>query len=1221
MRDQPEPTPDAVSNGEASSGTGVQQAVEQFVELHSSGQAPDLVVFVERFALPLRPRILAQCREFLSLDGLLGRQKWEAGQRPHSDNRTFGDFEIQEELGRGGMGIVYLAHQRSLNRRVALKVMASGLTLSKRHVERFRREAAAAAQLRHPAIVPVHTFCEVDGTFALAMDFVAGRNLGDILDDLRLANGEGHTSIEGTLGIEPKKGYVAECAMLCAQLASALAAAHQAGVVHRDLKPRNLMIDDRRQARLLDFGLAKSLGDGSISMSGEITGTAHYLSPEQTLAKRVVIDHRADIWSLGVILYEVLTLQRPFYGKNLQQVIYEICFKEPVPPHKLNTKVPRDLVTICQKALEKDPQNRYQTAAEFEADLLRFLRWEPIHARPAGTVTRLLKWMRRHRAETMLAGAVGAIVAGVLGYSWFDAIDRDGRSSGLLAKAEQEAGRDQFDLAIQLATEALRLRDDAGVVARIDGYRTKALLAATMASRICLESSQQISHDRELAVLLALEADALGGSSKTRSAVLTALGGVYRTTTLRTGDDRDHVGQIISARWSPDGKRVVTTGVDGKVLLWDAAKGALTRTLARHEGKDEDKGWVVGAVFVGNGERLLTASADGTLRLWRTQDGSLEYKVSLPDKAAALRADRRGERVLVACYGSDDGPYKAQVFEASTGKAVSAPVVHDQLLVTLALSPCGEYAATCSGKRGAVRLWRTATGETIGLLDQGAENSVRAIAFAPDSSLVATAASDGAAHIYRVADASLLGTVRHSHEIRTLAFDGTSERLLTGSRDQTARLWQVQRDATGGLPCRELQTFVGHGGSLRHVGFDRTNGLAVTAGEDGVLRIFDAGSGPTPNGGAILQYELGPAIGTADFDPEGRRVLALAGSNRAVIWDSDDSRGVVTLRQPGALPAACFDATGDRIVTAGDDERLRLWNAHDGRRVWVTEPLGMPVRTLDVDDAGERIACSTVDGRVPGRIAVHRLVDGAPLFTLKDHTGSVPVVRFAAGGSRLLTAGVHTNADKSRTGRAIVWNMNDQSQVQVLSRPQPLVAADLSRDGALLATVEERESIVRLWSVPGGQPRGEVGGHTDHVLWVRFSPDGSTLLTASHDGTARIQTPDKRCLAVLDAGQRLQYATFSRDGSMVLTTSAAGNFEAQLWRVDGTELLRFHGHRGTVEWGAFNPDGTWAVTTSRDGTARIWPTEPVALAKRLPLRLLTAAEKVRHGLVRPAEHK
>ncbi|MGK0153996.1 MAG: serine/threonine protein kinase, partial [Neolewinella sp.] len=301
----------------------LQQAIEAFVELHSAGKSPDPAKFAEQHPQDMRAEILSQVREFLMFDGMLGHQEWQEPEAEPEDGRAFGEFLILEELGRGGMGVVYLAKQKSLDRRVALKVMASGLTLSKRHVERFRREAMATAQLRHRAIVSVHSLIEVDGSFALAMDFVAGRNLADMLDDLRLANREGEGVAVGTLGLATEKGYVAECAMLVAEVASALAVAHQNQVVHRDLKPRNLMIDDRRQVRLLDFGLAKSLDATreSLSMSGEITGTAHYMSPEQTLAKRVEVDHRADIWSLGVILYEILTLTRPFDGTNLQQIV------------------------------------------------------------------------------------------------------------------------------------------------------------------------------------------------------------------------------------------------------------------------------------------------------------------------------------------------------------------------------------------------------------------------------------------------------------------------------------------------------------------------------------------------------------------------------------------------------------------------------------------------------------------------------------------------------------------------------------------------------------------------------------------------------------------------------------------------------------------------------------------------------------------------------------
>ena len=193
--------------GDPATASEVQHAVEQFVELCAAGTAPDPVAFAAGFPAAARARIAAQCQTYLEFDGLVGAKSGQSTPQANDEKtRMFGDYRIEEELGRGGMGVVYLATQQSLHRRVALKVMASGLTLSKRHVERFRREATAAAQLRHPGIVPVHEFTEVDGTFAFAMDYIAGRNLGDILDDLRLSNGNQGAAVEGTLGLQPDLG-------------------------------------------------------------------------------------------------------------------------------------------------------------------------------------------------------------------------------------------------------------------------------------------------------------------------------------------------------------------------------------------------------------------------------------------------------------------------------------------------------------------------------------------------------------------------------------------------------------------------------------------------------------------------------------------------------------------------------------------------------------------------------------------------------------------------------------------------------------------------------------------------------------------------------------------------------------------------------------------------------------------------------------------------------
>ncbi|MBX3464584.1 MAG: protein kinase [Planctomycetes bacterium] len=1203
-REQPEAVPAAGPDhgGPAT----VQAAVEQFIDLHAAGGAPDLLAFVGRQPEALRPEILAQCREFLAFDGLLGPQTWSPGPPAEPSGRTFGDFVIQEELGRGGMGIVYLAHQRSLNRRVALKVMASGLTLSRRHVERFRREAAAAAQVRHPAIVPVHSLTEVEGTFAFAMDYIAGRNLADILDDLRLANGESPTSIGGALGIAPGKGYVAECALLVAQLASALAAAHEAGVVHRDLKPRNVMVDDKRQARLLDFGLAKSLGEGSISLSGEITGTAHYMSPEQTLGKRVPIDHRADVFALGVILYELLTLRRPFDGRNLQQVVYEICFKEPVPPQRRNPKVPRDLATICLKALEKDPQNRYPTAAEFEADLQRFLGWEPIQARPAGACTRAAKWLRRHRTETVAAAAVLLLAGGLLGGLWYDGVRNHRDAERLLQDAERRAEAGQLGEAIRLATLALGKHNDETGRARLALYHERSKSAAIQeeadiaeAARRSLKSSQAIDRgDRRLGLLLALAADEKRSSPETRSAVLDALGSGYATTTLR-----GHERQVLRAAWSPDGARIATTGDDGKVLLWDARTGELQRTLLGHSH------WVTEVVFHPDGARLLTASQDRTVRTWWLDDDRPAWIWQHDGAVSHLRLDRHGERALTVAYAGEHGPFRAQIWNVATGERLGAPVDHPQHVIAAAIAPEGRLAATWGGERGEVRLWDTATGRDRARL-AGHSDRVQGIVFAPDGGLVATAAKDGTVRLYSVPDGALLDELRHGQgrSVDCLVFDADGKRLLTGCRDLTARLWRLQPRPGGGLQARELRTFVGSTDHLLAVDFAPQGQLAVTAGRDGVVRIFDAGEHEVATGTELMRYEVGAPVDSVAFDPEGRRVLALAGRQRALMWDFGDMRGVTTMRQPGIVPAACFDSSGDRVVTAGDDERLRLWNARDGRQLWVGEKLGNPIRTLDVDEAGERVAVGTTDGRV----AVHRLADGAPLVALPGHRGTVRRLRFAASGQRLVSAG----GAPAGPGEVVVWNPDDQTAVLRLDRPRQVVDADLAAATALLATVERDDDCVRLWSVPDLQPRGELRGHGAAVTSVQFAADGRRILAASLDGSARIQTTEGALVTTLPAGQPLRTAAWSRDGRLVLTCAERSGVEAQLWlAADGTELLRCRGHRGSIGHATFSADGQWALTASNDGTTCVWPTDPIAVARRLPLQPLDAAERQRHGLL------
>jgi WD40 repeat protein len=1189
--------------GAASEAALVQTAVEAFVERHSCGEAVDLAAFVQTYPEALRPRILAQCREFLAFDGLLGAQPWPGEREAPADERRFGDFVIESELGRGGMGVVYLAKQVSLQRRVALKVMAGGLSLSKRHVERFRREAAAAAQLRHPAIVAVHSLHEVDGAFAIAMDYVAGRNLGDVLDDLRLANGHGG-AVEGTLGIAPEKGYVAECALLAAQLASALAAAHAQGVVHRDLKPRNLMLDERRQARLLDFGLAKSLGDGSISMSGEITGTVHYMSPEQTLAKRVVVDHRTDVFALGVILYELLTLRRPFDGKNLQQIVYEICFKDPEAPQKHNPKVPRDLATIVAKALEKDPQNRYATAAEMEADLLRFLRWEPIHAKPAGALPRLGKWLRRHRTE---AAAVGVLVLGGIGAigawqwsEWRDARDAD----RLLAEAEARSAAGDQSAALEAVTQALAKRDDAAARAKFDLYRQKLETAAKQAeadlaraASLRLSSNEQLTRDRSLAIQLALASFETAPSAEARSAVLRALGGGFVATPFDVPDAR-----LLGARWSPDGTAVATLctlpadgarGETSTAVLWG---GDGTR---RHELRGH-RGWIVDAAFTPDGSRLATASVDRSVRLWDVKTGAPagEWRHDVSVRSVTFSAD--GGRALTCGEDAATGRFEACAWDVRSGSAIGKMTAHRQFVTAFALAPAGELAAT-AGDPDFVRLWRIADGVEVARLD-GFAGLIAAMAFSADGSLLAIGGQDGQIRIYSGTDGKLLAAGGHGRAVTSLVFARDGHRLLSAAEDRTARLWLVDRGAAA-TTLREQTMFVGARDAVTSARFGPQDQLVATAGRDGTARVYDLG------GAELATFAVGDVVlRDAAFDAGGRRVLVWH-RRGALAWDMADVRGVVTLRQPGlTVQAACFEASCANAITGGDDERLRAWDAHTGQLLWTSDALGNPVAALDVDPVVGAVAAGTVHGHV----SLHRRQDGARTALLEGH-GKEPVVavRFAGDGATLMTAG--------GDGRVILRRRNGDAYETIarLELGAAVLAADLSRDGRWVAVVDRRDDRkVKLLDGSDGSLRGELAAGAA-VRAVAFRPDGAALAIGSADGGVVATDLGGNVLASLAAPAAVAALAWSPDGTKLLTAAVRDGNAARLWDVaTAAPLLTFADHTAPVASVAWSADGQWAITASRDGTARVWPTDPVGVARRLPLAPMTAAQRRQFGIVR-----
>jgi serine/threonine protein kinase len=331
------------------------------------------------------------------------RQRARPGdQRP----RRLGDYEIEREIGRGGMGVVYLARQLSLNRPVALKVLPSSITRDEKQVRRFQREAEIAARVRHSNIVEVFGLGEQGGDHFYAMEYVDGRTLAEEIAENQSRRARGDP--------DPlTRRYVQETLRSIAEVAQALEVAHRAGLIHRDIKPQNLIRNQEGRLQILDFGLARELSGPALTMTGEFLGTPRYMSPEQAQAKRLRVDHRTDIYSLGVTLYETLTLQPVWKEETTEGVLKAILFQDPLPLRKLNPNLHRDVETIVHRAIEKDPDLRYPTAGEFAEELRLFLNHQPIRTRPPGILGRALRFSVRRRA-LLLAALLPVLLGSVI---------------------------------------------------------------------------------------------------------------------------------------------------------------------------------------------------------------------------------------------------------------------------------------------------------------------------------------------------------------------------------------------------------------------------------------------------------------------------------------------------------------------------------------------------------------------------------------------------------------------------------------------------------------------------------------------------------------------------------------------------------------------------------------------------------------------------------------
>jgi WD40 repeat protein len=1013
--------------------------------------------------------------------------------------RTVGRFLLLGEVGAGAFGTVFKARDPELDRVVALKIPRAGSAPTGPHLERFLREARSAAQLRHPAIVPIHEVGQHDGAPYLVSEFVPGVTLADVLTARR-------------------PGF-REAAELTARLADALHYAHQQGVVHRDVKPSNVLLAEDGAAFLTDFGLAKrDAAEATMTVEGQVLGTPAYMSPEQARGEGHKVDGRADVYSLGVMLYQMLTGELPFRG-NTRMLLHQVLHDEPRPPRQLNDRIPRDLETVCLKAMAKEPGRRYPQAGELAGDLRRYLNGEPVRARPVRGWERALRWCRRRPAAAALVVAaavaalavvglaVGAIYHADLQVAFQQARDAEGK-----AEAAREAEQGQREAAEKAQGDAERQAEE-----------THRLLYV---NRIALADREwRTNPARAVEQLDACPADLRGWEWH----YLDRLCRPEALLTLSGGE-----GAANSVAYGADGRRLAGAAAGG-LKVWD--------TETRKEVFSAPGAWA--AVDLSRDGRRLAASSEKQATVWDVETG----KELLKRPATTLALSPDGQYLATAAGGVDGSV--VTVWDAASGASVANCISGDDGLVrTLAFSEDGKRLAAFAGgffEPTVVIVWDAQTGKRVfkPFRSSASGKALGGVAFSPDGKRLAATSHNWNIYLLDAATGEELFAIP-AGPVSGVAFSPDGTRLAAWSPEQTVRVWDlVTRQQAFSLP--------GGGATVRSAAFCPDGRRLACAGGDAGVKVWDVSA---LDQGARTFEQPAARASKAALSPDGQRLAYVGGANHqeADLWEYAGGPQTRTLGTHSAgIEALALDGAGRFLAAGCSDNVVKLWDVEAGGAPQSFTGLARSVQAVAVSPDGHGVAGGAADGAV-------RLWDragGREARTVKAHDKTVTALAYGPGGERLASAGV----DEVK-----VWAAATGEEVFAFAVPaaeqEAIRSLAFSPDGRRLAagygTLETRPGgvihligLVQVWDLGTGREVVTLRGHASPVLSLAFSPDGRRLASGSDRIEQAVKVWDlqlrQELLTLRGHTTGVSSLAFSPDGRRLVSAGRSPQLEVKVW--------------------------------------------------------------------------